>query len=568
MIRFGPFELDVQTAELRKHGIKLRLHEQPFRILLMLLNQPGEVVSREALRQVLWPHDTVVEFEHSINAAIQRLRNALGDSAENPRYVETLPRRGYRFIGGAEPELIKPAEPLPSIAVLPFANLSADKENEYFSDGLAEEILNLLEKIPGLRVIARTSSFAFRGTDQDITKIAEALRVRNILEGSVRKAGNRIRVTAKLINAADGYHLWSQRYDRELADVFEVQDKIAAAIAGALQVKLAPKPAVPERYKPNLPAYESYLKGRHHLHRLRPASLARANEYYEQAISLDPRFALPHSDLAMSYCWQASLSLRPSSEVMPHLQAWAQKALEIDPSLSDAHSCLATKAYLFDYDWNEAERRFSLALSRAPVPAFTGLLYTLYTLSLGRAREAEGLMRQLVEADPLASFNRWCLAWILSETGRSQEAEQEVHEILECDESFYLGWYLLGRLHFVRGETSEALQSFERAYSLAPFYPQVVGAFAAASLAQTGDERHTEELLGTLGPVDAYGVPLAWAIFHLYRGETEMAADWLEKLIDQRHPNAALSRVTVAGLRTSPRWPALARRINLPESAW
>ncbi|HEY6344735.1 MAG TPA: protein kinase [Bryobacteraceae bacterium] len=254
----------------------------------------------------------------------------------------------------------------PSIAVLPFANLSSDKEQEYFSDGLAEEILNLLAKIPGLKVIARTSSFAFRGKEQDITKIAEVLRVGTILEGSVRRAGSRIRVTAQLIDARDGAHLWSERYDRELADVFEVQDEIAAAIAGALQVKLAPKSAA-ETYKPNLPAYEAYLKGRHHLWKLTPASIARAKEYFEQAISLDPKFALAYNDLAGYYAGQANLGLRPSSEVMPQVQAWAQKALEIDRSLSEAHGWLAVKAFVFDYDWNEAERRFSLALSRDPV---------------------------------------------------------------------------------------------------------------------------------------------------------------------------------------------------------
>jgi TolB-like protein len=263
----------------------------------------------------------------------------------------------------------------PSIAVLPFANLSGDKEQEYFSDGLAEEIINALAQISGLKVTARTSAFAFRGKEQDITKIAEALRVRTILEGSVRRAGNRMRVTAQLINAADGYHLWSQRYDRELADVFEVQDEIAAAIAEALQAKLAPKPGAAERYKANLPAYEAYLKGLHQLQKLTPKSMARAKEYFEQAISLDPKFALPYSELATYYAWQAGLFSRPASEVVPHAQEWAYKALEIDPSLSEAHSALAWKRFLFDYDWDEAERRFSLALSRNPVPAITCTRY-------------------------------------------------------------------------------------------------------------------------------------------------------------------------------------------------
>ncbi len=454
----------------------------------------------------------------------------------------------------------------PSIAVLPFANLSGDKEQEYFSDGLAEEIINALAQIPGLKVTARTSAFAFRGKEQDITKIAEALRVRTILEGSVRRAGNRIRVTAQLINATDGYHLWSQRYDRELADVFEVQDEIATAIAGALQAKLAPKPAAAERYKPNLPAYEAYLRGRYHSDK---ATLDREKQYFEQAIALDPKFALPYCELATYYGVQATVGLQPASEAMPQLQAWAQKALDIDPSLSEAHAALARKAFLFDYDWNEAERRFSLALSSDPVPAITCRSYMLYKLSLGRAREDEGLIRRLIEADPLALVNRVVFAFILEATGRTQEAEQESRHILELEENFHLGWLALGQSLCARGETGEAIRCFEKVHSLAPFETRAVAALAGL-LSRTGEKLRAEELLAKLGPPETYSVPLAWAIFHLYCGETEKAVDWWEKAIDQRDPNVVFwPRSTVGGaLRASPRWPALAKRMNLPESAW
>jgi tetratricopeptide (TPR) repeat protein len=267
-------------------------------------------------------------------------------------------------------------------------------------------ILNLLAKIPGLKVIARTSSFAFRGKEQDVRKIAEALDVKTIVEGSVRRSGNRIRVTAQLISAEDGAHLWSERYDRELADVFEVQDEIASAISGALKLKLAAQPSA-ETYKPSLPAYEAYLKGQHHYYNPTPASLSQAKEYYEQAISLDPKFALPYAALAAQRVTLATAGLRPSREAMPQAEAWAQKALEIDPYLQDAHAVLGMKAFLFDYDWSEAERRFSLALAREPVSAFTCTRYTTYKLVLGRAGEAEGLMRPAVEADPLSAISRW-----------------------------------------------------------------------------------------------------------------------------------------------------------------
>jgi eukaryotic-like serine/threonine-protein kinase len=456
----------------------------------------------------------------------------------------------------------------PSIAVLPFANLSSDKEQEYFSDGLAEEILNLLAKIPSLKVIARTSSFAFRGKEQDITKIAEALRVGTILEGSVRRSGSRIRVTAQLIDARDGAHLWSERYDRELADVFAVQDEIAAAIAGALQVKLAPKSGA-ETYKPNLPAYEALLMGRHHLLKFTPASMAQGRKCFEQAISLDPNFALPYGALATHFASLAILGWQSPRELMPHAQAWAQKALEIDPSLQDAHAVLGTKAFLFDYDWNEAERRLSLALSRDPVPGVAWAVYTLYKGALGRAAETEKFVRREVEADPLTPINRCYLASILVTTGRTQEAERELRYVLELDENFLVGWFGLGDLHFRRGETGEAIRCFEKVHSLAPFDKRTAGALAGL-LARAGSERRAEELLAKLGPPETYGVPGGWAAFHLYQGETEKAVDWWEKLIDQRDPAAVLWLHRVAGgaLRTSARWPALAKRMNLPESAW
>jgi eukaryotic-like serine/threonine-protein kinase len=238
----------------------------------------------------------------------------------------------------------------PSIAVLPFANMSAEKEQEYFSDGLAEEIINSLAQLPGLKVTARTSAFAFRGKEQDITRIAAELRVRTILEGSVRKAGNRIRVTAQLINAADGYHLWSQRYDRDLEDVFAVQDEIATAIAGALQVKLSVQPAALRSYRPSLPAYEAFLKARHQSLKLRSESLTRCKEYLEEAIALDPGFALPHCELAFCFRNFTIIGGMPAHASTPKIRAAARRALEIDPSLPEAHAILGLVAAECDYD--------------------------------------------------------------------------------------------------------------------------------------------------------------------------------------------------------------------------
>src|SRR5580658_2090324 len=261
----------------------------------------------------------------------------------------------------------KPVEQQPSIAVLPFANMSADKENEYFSDGLAEEILNLLANIPGLKVIARTSSFAFRGKEQDITKIAEALRVQNILEGSVRRSGNRIRVTAQLIHAADGTHMWSERYDRELTDIFAIQDEISAAIAEALRVKLSPQVAAKPRYTPKLPAYEAYLKARHYHWKVTAESMARADEFYEQAIALDPQYALAYAFYADYLFGRGVLGMTPMREAAPAVRAVAQKALELDSSLPEAHAVLCTFAAAYD---STGKRPRAGSLWRRPTTPF------------------------------------------------------------------------------------------------------------------------------------------------------------------------------------------------------
>jgi TolB-like protein/tRNA A-37 threonylcarbamoyl transferase component Bud32 len=456
---------------------------------------------------------------------------------------------------------------IPSIAVLPFANMSGDKDQEYFSDGLAEEIINALAQHPGLKVTARTSAFAFRGKEQDIRKIAEALDVQTILEGSVRRAGNRIRVMAQLINSADGYHLWSQRYDRELTDVFEVQDEIAASITQALQLKLAPQPPA-GRYKPNLPAYEAYLKGKHYSYQITAESMARAREYLEQAVSLDPKFAQPCSELARMFVSLSLGGVRPTAEVMPLVEAWAQRALAIDPFLPEAQSCLGLKAVFFDYDWDGAARRFSLALSREPVPPVVWMDYALFSVGRGRPRDAEESVRAAVAADPLMVFYRVHLVLILLVTGRDLEAEQQLRQVLDIDQNSYVAWFFLGHVLLARGQPNDALASFQKAHALNPS-TRTSGTLAGA-FALTGDTARAQELLDKLGPATTHGVPTAWALFHLLQGEVDQAADWFEKAIDQKEVNAGYWTRTGIGaaLRSSPRWPALAKRMNLPESAW
>jgi eukaryotic-like serine/threonine-protein kinase len=462
-----------------------------------------------------------------------------------------------------------PVERAPSIAVLPFANMSADKEQEFFSDGLAEEILNALAKMPGLKVIARTSAFAFKGQNSDIRRIAETLGVTNVLEGSVRRAGNRIRVTAQLVAAVDGSHLWSERYDRELADVFAVQDEMAHAIASALHLKLSAGPAVPQRYTPKLPAYEMFLKGRHSYAKFTPDGVARGKEYLEQAIALDPQFAQAYSWLAECILGLARYGLMPAREAVPIIRVSAQKALDLDPSLPGAHALMAVVAGLHDHDWKEAERQFGLAMAQDPVPLDVRIWYAhSFLVPIGRAREAARQLKSVRHEDPVNAVFQFILAACLLCADTETEAAEIFRHVLDLEENFPPALIWLGHQYASQGMIPEALGCAERAFSLIPWNAEAIGGFAGL-LKRTGNHSKAEELMQQLGDGQAYGAPLGFAYFHLICGELDKAADSLEKAIEQRHflVTHYLWSPLAKPLRESPRWFKLAKLMNLPERA-
>jgi serine/threonine-protein kinase len=450
----------------------------------------------------------------------------------------------------------------PSIAVLPFVNLSADKENEYFSDGLAEEIINVLAHVPGLKVIARTSAFAFRGKDQDIRAIAQTLGVRSALEGSVRRSGNRIRVTAQLIDAEGGHHLWSERYDREMADVFAIQDDIAAAIASALQTKLSVAPAALRRYVPNLPAYDAYLKALHDMGRRTPDQLAPAKEWLERSIALDPQFALAHSTLGFYHLRLALPGLLPAHDAMPLVRKAARTALSIDPSLPEAHALLGAVAAIYDYEWVEAERLYRLATRGNSVPPIVRFTSMLSLVPVGRSQEAVAEYERALQEDPLNLVGRFQLAFCLQTAGMPAQAAMEFRRVLDLDASFWLAAHGLTMTFALEGRLPEAIDFAERAFVLAPWSSNTAGALAAV-LRLKGDTRRAEEILGKLAGL-SLGSPLGFVIFHLLCSEPDQAADWAEKAIEQRDPRIpGTLRLFPRIWRSSPRWPALARQMNL-----
>jgi serine/threonine-protein kinase len=452
----------------------------------------------------------------------------------------------------------------PSIAVLPFENLSADKDNEYFSDGLTEEIINVLAHVPGLKVIARTSAFAFRGKEQDIRTIGRALGVRTILQGSVRRSGSRIRVTARLVNAEDGSLLWSERYDRAMADVFAIQDEIAQAIAMALEVRLAGEPPAGRRYVPTLPSYDARLKARFHEQHLTPESMALARKYFEQAIALDPGYALPLAEFGMFFFNLATFGMLPAHEAMPQARASARRALACDPSLPEAHTVLGMVAGEYDYDWKEAERRFHLAMAREPVAPSVRQQYGIAHLYfIGRPADAAKEIERALEDDPLNPLWRQALGFCLMAAGKEAEATTELRRILDLDENYHLAYSHLAVIETSCGRPAEALTLIEKAYALAPWLHGNSG-LRAGLLIRAGDANLAPETLERLGDGQAYGAPLGFMTFHLVCQEIDKAADWAEKGIGQRDPAVIffLRGPLARDLRSSTRWPALARMMN------
>jgi len=452
----------------------------------------------------------------------------------------------------------------PSIAVLPFANMSRDADDEYFSDGLAEEIINLLAQIPGLSVTARTSSFAFRGKEQDITKIADALRVRTILEGSVRRAGSRLRVTVQLINATDGYHLWSQRYDREMTDVFAMQDEIATAVAGALQVKLTGKSASTRAHEPNLPAYDAFLKAEHQFQKVSPSADELGENYLKQAIALDPYWATPHYLLGFLYWRRGFFGLRPLRAMVPLARAEARKALELSPGEPGAHVVLGCIAALHDCDWKEADEQFRQARASEPIPPRVRIGYAVhYLVPLGRFEEALEEQAQAIAQDPLNAPFRMLRAATFLFAGTYEPAIAEARKAMELGDRSLLPLLLMAESHFYQERIAEARQAAKEALRVAPWDPMTV-AFLAGILTQAGEKDHAETLAAQLRNMPA----IAMSYYHLLCSNIDAAMDCYERAIENREPAAVLraSAKFLKPLRAGPRWPKLAKMMNLPEN--
>jgi serine/threonine-protein kinase len=514
---------------------------------------------------------TLAAILHEEPQSLRSIKAAIPPSVEQhvTRCLRKDPAQRFQTMLDVKQALAEAATPAvskdeaASIAVLPFVNLSADKENEYFSDGLAEEILNALTKVPELRVIARTSAFAFRGKEQDLRTIGQRLRVGAILEGSVRRAGNRIRVTAQLIKVADESHLWSEVYDREMTDIFAIQDDISKAIANALKVKLA----APRRRTTNIEAFQSYLKGLYWYQRYTPESLAKAKESFEQALGHDPSYAPAYAGLAVFYYGLGALSINPMIDMAPLAKSAAEKSLAIDPTLSEAHGVLGLIAGAVEYDWKSAECHFQAAMAVDPVPPLVLVRYALYFLTpLRRFGEAVTQYQRALETDPLSMMVHYGLAFALYCKRQYASAIEHAARAVDLYPDYWLVHFAMGLALSQNGSLQQSIACLEETLRLSPSFTLATG-FLAGSYAQSGNRGHAEKLMEAVLERSSthYVSPACFGIYHAALGQADRMFEFLHAALAERDPY--LTRMDAEPyfdpFRSDPRFRDLLDRMNL-----
>ena len=577
-LRFGVFELDLRAGELRRSGIKVKLQEQPFRILAMLLEQPGEVVTREELQAELWPGKTYGDFEHSINIAVKRLREALDDSAENPRFVETLPRHGYRFIAPLlGPDGETPAQPrvLPEkvrLAILPLENLSGAPSEEYFVDGMTEELITQLGGLcpERLGVVARTTAMKYKEVRKGVDEIGRDLGVDYILEGTVRREENRVRVSAQLIQVRDQAHLWAASYDRELSGVLALQSEVARAIANEIQLKLTPQQdaRLASARPVSAEAYEAYLRGRHYWNRRTPGDLEKAIQHFREATTLAPDYGPAYAGMSDAYTFLPAVAGRfatspvvaaSPNEIYSLARQAALRALEIDDTLAEAHTSLgAVKAY-FDWDWCGAEAEFRRGIELSPHSSEAHRQYGWYLSVVGRHDRAIAEAELARELDPLSlnANNDLGVAYCFARL--HDRAIEQLHKALELDPEFFRCHLFLAASYMAKRMYEEALAEFQAARAV----PEVMATGLALAGRKARARKAIAEATRTRGS-NLHCVFVAMALEAL--NERDRAFEWLEKAYHDRqwHMTWLKTFPPFDPLRSDPRFQELLRRTDFP----
>jgi len=575
VVRFGVFELDLQARELRKRGLRLRLEEKPLRILELLLERPGELVTRNLLREKLWP-DTFVNFDYSLNTAVNKLRQALGDSANSPRFVETMARRGYRFIGSVEaPGSPAPALPpihpgVSSIAALPFRNASGEPEMDYLSDGVTEAIIRSLSRMPDLRVMAWNTVLRYKGKEFDPRSIGQDLRVQALLVGKILQHGDDLMMSAELVDANTGWRLWGEEYKRQRNDILQLQEEIVREISEKLRSRLAEeeKKRLAKRYTSNLDAYSDYLKGRYHWHQLHGDGLKKSVLYFQQAIEKDPSFALAYSALADAYILFAFVGVLPPKEAIPLARRAALSALAIDNELAEAHAALASIRKSYDWDWVAAELEYKLCLQLNPSNAIAHRGYADFLSALGRVNEAMAEIRQAQELDPLSIVISVELAWGLYMARDYPRSMEESLKTLRMEPEFPAAYHSLGLALEQMGKYDEAIEAFEKARDRSGAHPSTLAGLGHAYALQ-GRRDGAKKILQQLNEASSktYISPCWLAIVHAGLEEKDGAMEQLEQAFEAHDVwlvwLKAEPRFDV--LRSDARFQDLQRRVRFPD---
>jgi serine/threonine protein kinase/tetratricopeptide (TPR) repeat protein len=530
-------------------------------VIYSILNEEPETIT--GLRSGL-----PKEFDVVVNKALAKSLDLRYQKVEDL----LIDLRKARMVIESAKEPASTKKPQPSIAVLPFTNLSADPEQEYFCDGMAEEIINALTQVEGLRVVARTSAFAFKDKHEDIREIGRKLNVKEVLEGSVRKAGNRLRITAQLVNVDDGYHLWSERFDRDLADVFAIQDEISLAIVSKLKVKLLgdEKEKMLRRYTQNLEAYDLYLKGRYHWNRRTPEALKKAMSHFEQVIRKDPNYALAYAGLADCYSMLAQVYVLPPKEAFPKAKALAKKALEIDETLAEAHTSLAFALFFFDWDWAGAEREFRRAIELNPNYATAHQWFAMGLLvNLGRTSEAIEEINKALELDPLSLIINTAAGNVYLYAGREDKAVEQAEKILDMDPTFGFAHMILADVNKRKGKYDEAVEGILKGASFAGFLSQEEVTTLREAYASSGWTGYLRRWLEIMQSKAEQGQVLYYDMASLYAclDETEKAIEYLEKAYEEHDYNLSGLRTNddFEKLRSNPRFVQLIKKMGFPE---
>ncbi len=563
IVRFGDFEIDLRAGHIRKHGVKIRLREQSFKVLAALLEHPGEVVTRDELRQHLWPEDVFVDFDNNLNSAMVRLREALNDSAERPHFIETLPKRGYRFIG----TLSKPAGRKIRLVVLPLVNEGDDPAEEYISDAITEEIISELAGVAPehLAVFARDTAMYYKGKQKDVSQIGRELGADFASVGTIRRADVRIRLSIQLIRISDQSHVWADTYDVKLRDIIQVEKEAAQAIAAQLGIEWRPSTA---KSRPeNFEAYNLYLQGRHLFAKSTRESMSQGLQCLKEAISRDPRFALAYDAVAEFHYYLGFFGFVPPRESCSTGVFYALRAIELDNTLAETHALLGQYRKLLDYDWPEVQRELALALQLNPSSPLVRVRYAMNGLMPhGRTAEAISELERALEWDPMSAMTRQWLGVMFLLDHQYDRAIDEARRLLEMDASSYWAYFILGVAYREKRMFGEAVAAHRRASELSGGSPVMLG-WLGLAIALSGKPAEARALLEHLhaSRCKAYVPPTSIAWIYLGLGEIDNAFHWMDLAVEERDDMimAIKTYAFLDPIRSDPRYFALLRKMHL-----